>query len=424
MSKESPSKNVHANRRPGRGRGRLFALALILCAPLTSRAGPSLKESDVVAWVLRQNLGIQADKLQPDIADTEITKAKSQFDTKVSGQVFYNLDRSDKETIVLGTDTREVLYEAKVEKKFPLGAEGAIRLTNIHNTTNSAFATDPSFFDTSIHFDVQAPFLKNRFGKSDRLTVDLSRQQKKTVEAQTLNEVQNEVARAVRQYWNWVASKEYESLARGFLKLARDFQGGTEKKKTLGLAEEVDLYGTQALVTEREAELLRAKNLYEDLRKGLLYTLNMDLEDPIRSGEVLGVPAITWDQASAMELALRLRPDYRALIEAAKSKDIQIALAQDQKWPSLDLFTSLELNSVDPAYGEALKQTFSAQHPDWLIGARFNLALENRLAKSQLKKNQLEKIQALLGIKDLENAIALEIDERLRELALQRQEYR
>lgn len=388
----------------------------------SAAADLALKEGAVIDLVVQRNLGVKTERVYPQIADTDITKTKSQFDTKVSGQAYYNLDRSDKETIVLGTDNREVLYEAKVEKKFPQGVQGAIRVTNIHNQTNSAFATDPRFFDSSIQFDAQAPMLRNRFGKSDQLSVKLSEAQKKVVESGSLNAIQDRVAGAVRNYWNWVASKEYVELANRFLKLALDFQERTDLKKNLGLAEDTDLFATEALVQERQAETLRAKNLLEDLKQRLNDSLDFNLDTPLSTSEALGVRGQAMTSAEGMELALQRRPDYQALLDEAKVKDIQIAIDKDQKWPSLDLVSSLQLNSVDPDYGAALKQTFLAEHPEWLIGARFQIEIENRLAKANLKKSELEKIQVLLRIKELENSIALEVDERVRELALQRKE--
>src|SRR5688572_10246024 len=83
-----------------------------------------LGESDVLNWVVRRNLGIQAAAFDPQIAGTDVTVTKGEFDTQVSGQSHFNLDRSDQTSIIFGTDTREVVWDAKVEKKFPAGVQG------------------------------------------------------------------------------------------------------------------------------------------------------------------------------------------------------------------------------------------------------------------------------------------------------------
>src|SRR5689334_6487718 len=68
-------------------------LAVILMPIGTSWAQPTdaIGESDVITLTLRRNLGIQASAYDPQIAATEITKAKSQYDTRLSGQAAFNL---------------------------------------------------------------------------------------------------------------------------------------------------------------------------------------------------------------------------------------------------------------------------------------------------------------------------------------------
>ncbi len=400
----------------------IFILSLI-SAPALTQARIALTEAEVIRLALRQNLALQAALYGPKIAETEVTRAKSQFDTQLSGQVFYNLDRGDKESIVFGTDNREIFYEARVEKKFPVGVDGAISFSNDHTSTNSAFATEPSFFDTRLRFEANAPMLRNRFGVSDRNAVELSRYQAKVSSAQAGEEMQTQVERAVTQYWNWVAAKEFLETTRSFLKLARDFEGSTQVKKGLGLSEDADLFGTQALVVERQTEVLRAQNLVDDIALRLKNTLDLPSSETIETKDTLKVRGHDLSLEESVAIALARRPDYLALIEEARAKDIQLAISRDQKLPGLDLFSSLELNSVDPSYGEALKQTYGFQHPNWFIGARFNLSLENRLAKASLTRAELGKARVLVLIKELENRIALEIDERIRELKLQKKEF-
>lgn len=387
-----------------------------------SWAADQISERDVIQTVVKQNYSVLAALFGPQIAETEIMKAQSQFDTKISGQVYYNLDKGDTENVVFGTDNRTFLYDTRVEKKFSQGVTGAMSFSNQRNSSNSTFATDPVFFETKLRFEAAAPMLQNRFGKTDQNVVKLARSQQKTSASESLQQIQDQIAIALNRYWSWVAAYRYVEIAERFLKYSRDFERVNGMKKGLGLVEQGDLYAAQALVVEREAELLRAKNLREDFKKQLTYYLGVDETLDLKTQEKLAKPKNPYDMGQAMQIALASRPDYQALLQDAKSKDIEIAIAKDQKWPMLDLFASMELNSVDPSIAESFKETYAFQHPNLLLGARFNLLLENRLAKSQLEKGQLEKGRVLVRIKELQSLIQLEIDERSRELQLQTQE--
>lgn len=409
--------------------GRCLPLALSICllvlalgVPAEAQVPSVLGEADVITWVLRRNLGIQAASYDPKIAATEVTKTKGQFDTQVSGEASFDLDRSDQTSIIFGTDNRTVIWNAKAEKKFPVGVQGAISLGNQRESTNSAFATDPAFFDSRLRFDVRAAMLRNRFGKTDKGQVALAKSGEKVSEELTRTVVEDRAAEAVTSYWNWVATRYYVDVARRFQKLAGDFLETTQNKKILGLAEDTDTLGAQALYVERQAELERAKNLNLDAEKRLRYLLDDSSGLSWRAKDPLRSDRRTASKEELLGTALRSRPEYLALQREAESKDIQISLAKDQKWPSLDLFSSLELNSVDPNYGKVLGETFSAQHPNWLIGAQFSLSIENRIAKGELDRGKLEKAKVLVRMKELENLIALEIDENWREVLLQRTE--
>ena len=400
----------------------ILGILLLSFVPRPSHAVFKLSEQDVVLIVLRQNLEILAASFDPQIAQTLVTEVKSRFDILISGQVRYNIDRSAQQSIVFGTDNRQVLYEANAAKKFSFGMEGRVYMSNQRDTTNSAFATDPAFWERRLGFEVKAPFLKNRFGKSDRGEVAFAKAQKEVTQETSLEVLNNQVYEAVTTYWNLVASYYYLKLSKRFLGRALEFQRVTQEKRVIGLSEDPDVLAAEALVEERRVEILRANNLIKDFEEELKNRLDLKLKDKIRPKDKLYTKAKIPSEAYIFEKALENRNDYQALLKDAKARDIQIAVAKDQKLPGLDLFTSLELNSVDPSYGTVLGQTLSAQNPNWVIGAQFNLNFENRLAKSALDRSRLEKAQLLVNIKKVENFIALKIFEAHREWKLQRKE--
>ncbi|HEX5034798.1 MAG TPA: TolC family protein [bacterium] len=383
---------------------------------------PHLGEAEVIQWVIQRNLGIQAVSYDAPIAGTDVTKIEGLFDTNVKAEAYFQLDRSDKTSIVFGTDNRTVLYDVRAEKRFPVGVQGALVLTNRRDTTNSEFATDPAFFETILRAEVQGNLLRNRFGKSDKAQIALAKANERVVAEQALSFAEQRVAEALTQYWNWVAAGNYYQVARRFAKSAQDFVRNTTDKKTLGLAEETDTLGSQAQYVERQAEADRARNIQVDAEKRLRYMLDAAGEDPWTAKDPLRSPHRTLVREDLLAQALASRPEYLALKREAEARDIQIILAKDQTWPALDLYTSLETNAVDPGYGQVLGETFSFQNPNWVIGARFNIAIENRIAKGELERGKLEKARVLILMKEMENLIALQIDEQIRQVRLQQKE--
>lgn len=398
-------------------------LALVAgAAPARAEPPPRLGETEVIQWVLQRNLGIQAASYDAPIAGTNVTKVKGEFDTKVKAEATFNLDRSDQTSIVFGNDNRTVYYDVRAEKKFPVGIQGALILSNQRDSTNSAFATDPAFFETILRVEAQGALLRNRGGKSDKAQIALAKANEKVVAEQALSFTEQRIAEALTQYWNWVAAGSYHQVAKRFANSAQEFVRNTTDKKTLGLAEETDTLGSRAQYVERQAEAERARNLQVDAEKRLRYMLDSSGEGQWTAKDPLRSPPRALSREDFMTQALASRPEYLALKREAAARDIQITLAKDQKWPALDLYTAFEANSVDPAYNQVLGETFSFQNPNWLIGARFNMAIENRIAKGELERSKLEKARVLILMKEMENLIALQIDEQIRQVRLQQKE--
>ncbi|MCB1214206.1 MAG: TolC family protein [Deltaproteobacteria bacterium] len=385
------------------------------------RAERVLDEQEVMARVLTRNLSVLATSYSPEMAKTLIDQAKSRFDTLISGQAYYNLDQSDQQSIVFGTDNRQLLWQAQATKRFSHGVEGSLSFSNQRDSTNSAFATNPNFYTTVLSLEVRAPLLQNRLGFSDRHSVKVAENQVETTVLEGLTFLGNQAYEAMQTYWNWVAARQSVVLAQAFLTRAQDFYQKNQNKKGLGLSEETDLVAAEALVLQREAELKAAQDLALDWEKLLALLLDLPLEEKLipKESSFTSLTKINSLEASFKEASL-LRTDYLSLQSQAKEKGLQIALAKDSKLPRVDFFTSLKLNSVDPSYGGALGETFQADNPNWLAGINFSLNFENRLAKSALESSKLAKAQLLYQIKALESQMEQQIRLSLQELKLQR----
>ena len=117
-----------------------------------------------------------------------------------------------------------------------------------------------------------------------------------------------------------------------------------------------------------------------------------------------------------------------------ENKDILVKYQENQIYPSIDLVGSLGVNGLSGeaititsgtfqgtsayggSYGNSLTDALSTNYYDWEFGVKFSYPLGNRSAKSKLFASRLEKAQLILGIKDLEKKIILEVRESARQL--------
>jgi len=134
------------------------------------------------------------------------------------------------------------------------------------------------------------------------------------------------------------------------------------------------------------------------------------------------------DLSASIKTALQKRPDYLSKKKELDSKNILVQFNENQLYPSLDLIGSFGLNGLsgdaqsitagdfDGNYGKSVEEAFSFDFRSWEAGVKFSYPLGNRAAKSRLLASKLESSQLLLGIKDLEKNIILEVREAARQI--------
>jgi outer membrane protein TolC len=91
-------------------------------------------------------------------------------------------------------------------------------------------------------------------------------------------------------------------------------------------------------------------------------------------------------------------------------------VAKNQRLPRLDLEDSLSLNGLGGEMDEPLSQVGKVKYDTWYVGFALRMPLNGRATKAELKKSQLEKEEALIALKDLEQQIVTEVRGATRQL--------
>ena len=162
------------------------------------------------------------------------------------------------------------------------------------------------------------------------------------------------------------------------------------------------------------------KTTVKDWQAQLRNDLDLEKETKIVPKKITFPKIKTPDFPQAMTTALDKRADYKASQTLLEYENINVSLKKNSRWPELDLFSTLALNGVDSRYTHSLQEAFTGDHPNWILGLNLSVPLENRLARSEHSQAKLEKVKALLQVKQMENQIRQEIDVSLRGVSLKK----
>ena len=259
--------------------------------------------------------------------------------------------------------------------------------------------------------------MRDRAIDSDRFAVsDLALAEKQAAIEILLTEVGIQRA-ALVGYWNWIASGEVVDVFRSLLKRAEDRQDALTRQFEQGAVAEIMLLENQRVVTNRQAQLARARQdfaiasndlslFWRDAAGGTLVPKpsQRPVSQPL-SADHFSLAIDTLDMASIG----RERFDLQLLALGVERAQNRISLAENNLRPQLDLNVELSRDFGAIAEGGA-----SRDSTDFVAGVEFSVPLERTrargvqsAARAELRAQQIRRRLATEEVElELRNVLA------------------
>src|SRR3989338_6825494 len=160
------------------------ALLVIFSATATATAIAGEQEvlklttAELLTRILDQNLAIQSERLNPEIAVADVMSSKGTFDTTLSLGGSHEIDKSARQSTFFGTRTDRSIWNIDPSKELPSGTVAGLGFNNTREKTFGApivngvpvFPTQ-ALYEPVFEFSLTQPLMKNIFGYNDRRTV-------------------------------------------------------------------------------------------------------------------------------------------------------------------------------------------------------------------------------------------------------------
>ncbi len=401
-----------------------------------------LSLNDAIIRALSNNVSIEVESFNSKVKKETIIDSLSEFDATLglelsTGRKTQQLASAFSSPNRMENDNDN--WDLSLSQKLVTGANYQFDFTNNRNKTNSATAGLNPSYSSEFQLSLTQPLLKN-FGIDlnkrnihiAKNEVDISDHEFKTKVIETVSEVEN-------IYWDFVFTLGDLEVKQKSLERAKDFQRLVKAQVLVGIMAPIETLQAESEVASREEFLLSAQDSIDDNQDKLKNILNIDFSSPeglspIYPSNKANVLIVDFDFNEIVKMALSNRPDYLAKKKDLENKNILVKYQENQIYPSVDLVGSLGINGLSGeattitsgtfqgtsayggSYGNSLTDALSTNYYDWEFGVKFSYPLGNRSAKSKLSASRLEKAQLILGIKDLEKKIILEVRESARQL--------
>ncbi len=381
---------------------------------------------DCIAFALKNNSEIQIKRIEPKLKEDDIRIARADFEPTFSADWTLHDNTKASTSALAGANisqTRDIDFNASVSGKLVTGTEYIIELINERYKSNSSYQSINPYYIVEPKLTITQPLFRD-FGILVTTADICIAQNNKLVSEEDFKEtVMDIITQTKTSYYDYVYYLEKYDIASSALKRAEGLLEINKARYQKGLVSSVDLLETESAVAQRqkallsiEADLKKAEdelklitNLVDDPQvwNARLELIDKKIEFNVKKGDLI----------ESLRAAFRYRSDYNSQKIDLENKDIKILTAKNALFPTLDLVGSFGLNGLGKDYQDGI-DNISSDYKDWSVGVKLSIPWggEERAAYDQKK---LEKAQALIAFKRLEQEIILEVRDKVRAVDIQ-----
>lgn len=418
--------------------------------------GPELRISadDAVKMALENNLGVQAERLSPQISTLNVAGARALFAPRLQSNTSTRSATSPPDFLAQGgatetTTTDRVFTSVGVAQSLPWGGGNySLGWDASKQTVNYTSQFNPQLA-SNLNFSFTQPLLRN-------FTIDPGRQQLKVARINEgiadlqLRQQLTGTERAVRSaYYDLILAIGQLDVARQSLELARTSLRQNERRVEVGSMAQIDILEAQAEVSRVEESVIiaeaRIKSAEDNLRTLILNpkapdywtTRLVPTEQPTLTAQPLDVEA-------AVRAALENRTDLAQFRRQIEATQVNIDFARNQKLPDVNLiaayntiglggtqylfrpgiFPPIPESESRRSFSDTLRDVFGQNFKTWSVQLQINYPIGTSVADANHAAARLELEQQQNNLRDAELGVTAQVREAGRQVntALQRVE--
>lgn len=421
----------------------------------SSQAAPTVRRlsvDDAVTLALEQNLGIQIQRIDPQVQDVGVAQARSFWAPQLSTSLARTSQDLPVNSILSGGQDKvtnsQFTTTVGVNQILPWGGNYALTWNNNRLTTNNIFSNFSPQLQSQASFNYTQPLLRNF--KIDQIrqqlalshkTRDLSDIQLRSVVVQTTRSVKN-------AYWDLAYAINNLNAQQQSLALAQQSLRDNQKRVDIGTMAPIDIVQAQAEVASNEQNVIVAQasiRQVEDRLRALVFDpaapdfWNMRLE-PTDTAPFL-------EQAIDVDAAVRNALDRRADLQQARNSldqsDVNIRYFRNQLMPDVNAqvnygltglggtqivrgagFPGPIIGTVDTSFGSVLGDLLTNRFPQWSAGLQIGYPLGASTSEANLARARLQYQQAQMQLKNLELQIVTQVRDAARQVQTNEQRVR
>ena len=405
-----------------------------------------LTVSDAVNLAAQNNLGLEAERFNPQIQILGVDQARGAWTPSISGTVLSNGNTSPNNSFLSGavgnsTRDRRVASTAQVQQAVPWGANYSVGWDAARSTTDSLFSNFSPQLRSTMSLSYTQQLLRGFRFDNTRQQVESSLTQRAIADVQ-LREALATTSRTVRiAYWDLAYAIASLRVQQQSLDLARESLRNTRARIEIGTMPPIEEVSPQAEVARREEAVIVAESQIETAEDNLR-TLILKIDDPdfwrirVVPIEIVAFQTTNVDVDGAVRNALDKRTDLSQAQKQLDLDDINIRYLRDQTRPELTADVDYGLAGLggtqyirsgtdliaervpagERGFGSVLGDLFTNSFPTWTTQLRLTVPVGRSSQEASLARARLQHRQSEVQLKNQQMQIVLQVRQAARQV--------
>jgi outer membrane protein len=328
-------------------------------------------------------------------------------------------------------DTTKIL-QFDYSQTFETGTKVQTGLSANVDATNVPLGFFNPFTSSGLNFQFTQPLLRNGWFAANRGPIVVARRNLEVSRAAFAAEVNNNVLQAVNQYWAVVQARGNLDVAQDSMSAAEATYKRDKRALELGALPPLDIYRSESQVASRRVQVIQTEYALKQAEDQFRLTIGAD-QDPYFQALDLELTEKaapegelrTIDTGTALQQALKKRPEFDAAHSALARDEMQIRVARNHLLPQLDLMGLYTSNGVggtgfnetgQPISSSWINQIFGFKYPTYEAQITLSLPLKNRAAKAEMGAALVTRHSDLYSERQVQEQVTLDVSNAVHQL--------
>jgi outer membrane protein TolC len=398
--------------------------------------GTPVSIEEAVRMALENNLGIQIEKLNPQIQVLGVSRARAVYaPSLLTGFTRRNSSSPPQDFTTSGADqaistSANFGSNGGLQQQMKWGGNYSVVFDGSRFTSNAINSRFNPQLGSNLNASFNQPLLRNFKIDANRQQVLLAKNQLQAADLQ-LQQRLTQTGRSVRAaYYALVGAIAGLEVAQESLNLSRTSLKNNQTRVEVGTMAPIDIVTAEAEVASNEENVIitqgQIESAQDQLRTLIMNPTQADFwsarftpsEQPVLTARVIDIDG-------AIKNALANRTDILAFKKQMESTDINLKYAANQKLPAIDLNARygltgtagsqlLEDRTLPPiirSFGDSLRDVFANEFKTWSVAINVSYPLGTSPAEAAFAQAKLQQQQEHTSLASLEMQVTTAVRE-------------